>query len=112
MTDRIRSEIERLLDEPDAAGAAAPSAAGRLRSRLRATVFEGLSEAQPDPSTLDASDTGAMAAFIDGQLTGVAREKFAGVLARQPGLRADAEAVAALVDEVSESSLDVPKHLL
>ncbi|SDN18899.1 hypothetical protein [Afipia sp. GAS231] len=105
MTDHFKREIERLLDEPPAAGQ--PS--DRLRSRLAATLSEGLSDASADAN---AGNPAAMAAFIDGQLTGAARDKLAGALAQDPGLRADMESAADLVSSIADSPVKVPKHLL
>lgn len=105
MTDHFKREIERLLDEPPEAGQ--PS--DRLRSRLAATLSEGLGDA-----SLASTDTdpAAIAAFIDGQLTGAARDKLAGPLALDPGLRADMESAADLVSSIADSPAKVPKHLL
>lgn len=108
MTDDFKNKIERLLDEPDETPVAG-APADRLRARLSATLSEGLeNEAVPasdaDPATL--------AAFIDGRLTGEAREKFARALAREPNLRADMESAADLVSSVSENPVQVPKHLM
>jgi hypothetical protein len=109
MTDNFKREIERLLDEP-----AEPPVAGqpsdRLRARLAATLFEGLGDAAP--SNADAANPAAVAAFIDGRLTGAARDKFAGALAQDPGLRADLESAADLVSSIADSPVQVPKHLL
>jgi hypothetical protein len=105
MTDRIKREIEGLLDEP-----ADVQATDGLRSRLAATFSEGLEAA---PSTgADMADIASMAAFIDGQLKGDERDKYVADLVRQPGLRADLESAAALVDAVSNSSLKAPANLL
>jgi hypothetical protein len=109
MSDKFKSEIERLLDEPaEPQNPGAP--ADRLRARLAATLSEGLGDAQVSAS--DAANPASMAAFLDGRLTGEARDKFARVLADEPGLRADMESAADLVSSVTESPLSVPKHLM
>lgn len=108
MTDDFKNEIERLLDEPGERPAAA--APDRLRARLAATFAEAL-----DESSRAAGDTvnpATMAAFIDGQLTGQAREEFAAALARQPHLRADLEQAADLAYSVADNPAQVPKALL
>jgi hypothetical protein len=105
MTDSIKREIERLLDEPR--DSEAPDA---LRSRLAATISEGL-DGVPSADA-DNSDIASMAAFIEGQLEGVERDNFVADLARQPGLRADLESSAALVDAASKGPLKAPAHLL
>jgi hypothetical protein len=111
MTDNFKSEVERLLDEP-----AEPPVAGkpsdRLRARLAATLSEGLGDASVAPSDPAAGNPASVAAFIDGRLTGSAREKFASALAQDPSLRADMEAAADLVTEIADSPAQVPKHLL
>lgn len=111
MTDNFKHEIERLLDEP-----AEPPVAGRpsdrLRSRLVATLSEGLGDASGASSGPDAGNPAAVAAFIDGQLTGAARDQFAAALAQQPSLRADVESAADLVQAITDSPAQVPKHLL
>jgi len=105
MTDQFKREIERLLDEPaEPAGASSD----RLRSRLSATLSEGLGDA----SVPAENNPAAMAAFIDGQLTGAARDKLAGALAQDPGLRADMESAADLASSVAGSPMKAPKHLL
>jgi hypothetical protein len=109
MTDDIKREIERLLDEPNGL-AATGHARGRVRSRLAATLTEGVGDASLASPKRDAG-TASVAAFLDGQLTGAARDKFVVDLA-QPHLRADVEAGAALVDSIADSPLKVPKHLL
>ena len=108
MTDDFKNKIERLLDEPDETPVAGASA-DRLRARLSATLSEGLENA-----AVPASDTNpaTLAAFIDGRLTGEAREKFARALALEPNLRADMESAADLVSSVSENPVQVPKHLM
>lgn len=111
MTDHLKREIERLLDEPgELPVAGQPS--DRLRSRLAATISEGLGDASVAAPDLDAGNPAAVAAFIDGQLTGGARDKFASVLAQQPSLRADVESAADLVYSIADSPVEVPKHLL
>jgi hypothetical protein len=109
MTDRLRREIERLLDEP-----AEPPVAGQkpVRARLAATLTEGLGDASAVASPPDAGNLAAVAAFVDGQLTGAAREEFVSALAQQPGLRAEVDAAADLVSSISDSPAQVPKHLL
>jgi hypothetical protein len=109
MTDRIKREIERLLDEPGEAPVAGQES-DRLRARLAATLSEGL--ADPSPTAADAGNPAQVAAFVDGQLTGAARDQFAGALARQPGLRADVESAADLVASIADRPAQVPKHLL
>ena len=108
MTDSIKREIERLLDEPGTLPATS-QASDRLRSRLAATLSEGLGDSS---SELGGPDLASMAAFIDGQLTGAARDKFVADLAQQQGLRADMESTAALVYAASDSPVEVPRHLL
>jgi hypothetical protein len=111
MTDNFKSEIERLLDEPaEPPVAGAPS--DRLRARLAATLSEGLGDAPVASSDPDSGNPAAVAAFIDGRLTGDAREKFASVLAQEPNLRADLESAADLVHSIADSPAQVPKHLL
>jgi len=105
MTDRIKKEIERLLEEPGEGG----QASNRVRSRLVATLSEGLGEAVPGAS---GTDIATMAAFLDGKLSESERERFASDLARQPALRADLESAASLVEETSTGKLTVPKHLM
>jgi hypothetical protein len=111
MTDKFKSEIERLLDEP-----AEPPVAGRpsdrLRARLAATLSEGLGDAPVASSDPEAGNPASVAAFIDGQLTGGAREKFTSVLAQEPSLRADVDSAADLVYSIADSPVEVPKHLL
>jgi anti-sigma-K factor RskA len=108
MTDDFKNKIERLLDEPDETPVAgAPP--DRLRARLSATLSEGLDDAPVAASDVDAA---SVAAFIDGRLTGDAREKFARALAREPNLRADMESAADLVSSVGENPMQVPKHLM
>lgn len=111
MTDNFKSEIERLLDEPaEPPVAGAPS--DRLRARLAATLSEGLGDAPVASSDPAAGNAASVAAFIDGRLTGDAREKFASVLAQEPNLRADLESAADLVYSIADSPAQVPKHLL
>src|SRR5438105_3021319 len=111
MTDNFKSEIERLLDEPaEPPVAGAPS--DRLRARLAATLSEGLGDAPVASSDPESGNPAAVAAFIDGQLTGDAREKFARVLAQEPNLRADLESAADLVTSIADSPAQVPRHLL
>jgi hypothetical protein len=111
MTESIKSEIERLLDEPGGLPATDP-ASDLLRSRLIATLSEGLGNASVASSQFSARDLASMAAFIDGQLTGAERDKFAADLSQQQSLRADLESTAALVYATADSPLEVPKHLL
>ena len=111
MTDDFKNKIERLLDEPDEAPVAG-APADRLRARLSATLSEGLENASVAASDADAGNPALVAAFIDGRLTGEAREKFARALAREPNLRADMESAADLVSSVGESPVPVPKHLM
>jgi hypothetical protein len=111
MTDNFKDKVERLLDEPsEPPVAAAPP--DRLRARLAATLSEGLGEAQAGTSDPAAGNAALVAAFVDGRLSGAAREKFAGVLARDPALRADVEAASDLVHSIADSPARVPKHLL
>jgi hypothetical protein len=108
MTDKFKNEIERLLDEPTER--AAPAAPDRLRARLAATFSEAL-----DQSSTVAGDTvnpATIAAYIDGRLTGQAREEFAAALARQPNLRADLDQAADLAYSVADQPAQVPKALL
>jgi hypothetical protein len=111
MTDRIKREIERLLDEPGEAPAAGQGS-DRVRSRLAATFSEGLADPSAAASDGDAGNPAAVAAFVDGKLTGAARDRFASALAQQPSLRADVESAAHLVSSVADSPAEVPKHLL
>jgi hypothetical protein len=111
MTDRLRREIERLLDEP-AEPPVAGQKPGRVRARLAATLTEGLGDASGTASDADAGNPAAVAAFIDGQLTGAAREEFVSALAQQPGLRAEVDSAADLVSSRADSPVEVPKHLL
>jgi hypothetical protein len=107
MTDGIKREIERLLDEPDGlhAGDRIP---GAPRARLAATLSEGLEGASGPASP----DIASMAAFLDGHLSGAERDKFVAGLTRQPSLRADLESSAALIEAASDSTLNVPAHLM
>jgi hypothetical protein len=107
MTDALKNKLEHLLDDP-----AAGADADRLRSRLAATLSEGLNDDAGHASESGTPDPAAMAAFIDGELTGAEREKVAAALARQPRLRADIESAAELVSSVAESPSAVPKALL
>jgi hypothetical protein len=111
MTDSIKREIGRLLDEPGDLPATG-EVSDRLRARLTATVSEGLGSASAGSSATGTRDIAAMAAFIDGQLTGAARDKFVADLAQQQNLRADVESTADLVYATSDSPLEVPRHLL
>jgi hypothetical protein len=111
MTDSFKREIERLLDEPGELPGA-DRASKRLRSRLSATLSEGLGDVSAAPSDFDATDFASIAAFVDGRLTSGAHDKFANALVQQHGLRADVESAAELVHSISESSLEVPKDLL
>jgi hypothetical protein len=111
MTDSFRREIERLLDEPGERPVTG-QASDQLRSRLNATFSEGLDGAASASSDLDAGGPASIAAFIDGQLTGAARDKLVAALAQQHSLRAEVEAAAELVQSVAESPLQVPKHVL
>src|SRR5689334_22064958 len=108
MTDDFKREIERLLDEPGERPDSA--AAQRLRARLTATFPEALDESAR--SGADAADAATAAAYIDGQLSGRAREEFAAALARQPDLRADVEQAAGLVYSAADKPVEVPKALL
>ena len=107
MTDDFKRRIEQLLDEPgEQPGSGAPD---RVRERLAATFSEALAETSRSG---DAIDPATMAAYIDGQLTGAAREKFAAALARQPDLRADLEQAADLAFSSADKPAQVPKALL
>lgn len=110
MTDNFKSEIERLLDEP-AGTPVAGQPSDRLRARLAATLSEGLGDARVASSD-SAAGPAAAAAFIDGRLTGSAREEFASALAQDPNLRADMESAAEFVTSVADNPSPVPKHLL
>src|SRR5688572_30364399 len=101
MTDRIKREIERLLDEPGEAPAAGQGS-DRVRSRLAATFSEGLADPSAAASNGDAGNPAAVAAFVDGKLAGAARDRFASALAQQPSLRADVESAAYLVSSVAD----------
>ena len=79
---------------------------------MSATLSEGLGDASVAASESDAGNPASVAAFIDGRLTGEAREKFARALAREPNLRADMESAADLVSSVGENPVQVPKHLM
>ena len=104
MTENIKREIERLLDEPgDRPGT------GPLRARLAATLSEGLETAAPDA---EASDQATLAAFVEGRLTGAERDRFVAALARNPSLRADAESSAALIQSITDNPTPMPKELL
>ena len=111
MTDSIKREIERLLDEPGDLPASGP-ASDRLRSRLTATLSEALEGTQAPSTASGIPDIASMAAFVDGQLSGAEQDRFMADLARQPGLRADLESSAALVGATSDSALEVPAQLL
>jgi hypothetical protein len=110
MTDKIKGEIERLLEEPDDLPAAGqPSSL--LRARLAATMAEGLADAAAAADG-EAIDAATMAAFIDGRLSAAELEEFTAAMAQQPSLRADMESVTALVDEIAEAPLKAPADLL
>ena len=110
MTDDFKREIERLLDEPgEGAGSAPPD---RLRARLAATFSQAFDETAQARTGIDPANPATAAAYIDGQLTGQAREEFAAALARQPNLRADLEQAADLVYSVADQQVEVPKALL
>jgi len=111
MTDSIKREIERLLDEPGDP-AATEQGSERLRSRLAATLSEGLGDASVSSSQAAGRDLAAVAAFIDGQLTGAERDKFVADLAQHQNFRADLESAAALVRATEDNQMQVPKHLL
>jgi hypothetical protein len=107
MTDDFKRKIERLLDE-----SAEPPVAGppdRLRARLAATLSEGLAAAA---ASKEDSSPASIAAFVDGKLADGARDEFAKALAREPGLRADVASATDLVYSVTDSPVEVPKHLL
>src|ERR1700722_2097232 len=115
MTDSIKREIERLLDEPGdpaATGQGGEQRADRLRFRPIGTFSEGLGDGPVSSSAAASRDLASLAAFIDGQLTGAERDKLVADLAQHQNLRADLESTAALVSATSESPLQVPKHLL
>ena len=111
MTDSIKREIERLLDEPGDP-AATEQGSERLRSRLAATLSEGLGDASVASSEVAGRDPAAVAAFIDGRLTGAERDKFVADLAQHQDFRADLESAAALVRAAEDNQMQVPKHLL
>jgi hypothetical protein len=111
MTDSIKREIERLLDEPGDP-AATEQGSERLRSRLAATLSEGLGDASVSSSEAAGRDLASVAAFIDGQLTGAERDKFVADLAQHQNFRADLESAAALVRATEDNQMQVPKHLL
>jgi hypothetical protein len=119
MTDSIKREIERLLDEPGDPAAngqeseqESEQGSGRLRSRLTATLSEGLGDASVSSSEEAVRDLASVAAFIDGQLSGAERDKFVADLAQHQNFRADLESTAALVRATEDNKLQVPKHLL
>jgi hypothetical protein len=115
MTDSIKREIERLLDEPGdpaANGQESEQESGRLRSRLTATLSEGLGDASVSSSEEAVRDLASVAAFIDGQLSGAERDKFVADLAQHQNFRADLESTAALVRATEDNQVQVPKHLL
>jgi len=107
MTDDFKREIERLLDE---AGEGASAPPDRLRARLSATFSQALDETAR--TSVDAANPATAAAYLDGTLTGAAREKFAAALAQQPSLRADLEQAADIVTSVAGQQVGVPKALL
>ena len=107
MTENIKREIERLLDEPgDRPGT------GPLRARLAATLSEGLETAAPDAPDAEASDQATLAAFVEGRLAGAERDRFVAALARNQSLRADAESSAALIQSITDNPTPMPKELL
>jgi len=107
MTDDFKREIERLLDEPGEGASAPPD---RLRARLSATFSQALDETARSGG--DASNAATAAAYIDGTLSGKAREEFAAALAQQANLRADLEQAADIVTSVAGQQVEVPKALL
>ena len=111
MTDSIKREIERLLDEPGDPAATAQGSE-RLRSRLAATLSEGLGDASVASSEAAGRDLASVAAFIDGQLSGAERDKFVADLVQHQNFRADLESAAALVRAAEDNQMQVPKHLL
>jgi hypothetical protein len=119
MTDSIKREIERLLDEPgdpaatgQGTGQGSEQGSERLRSRLAATLSEGLGDAPVSSSEAAGRDLASVAAFIDGQLTGAERDKFVADLAQHQNFRADLESAAALVRATEDKQVQIPKHLL
>ena len=110
MTDDIKREIERLLDEPSGTSATEQKTS-LLRARLAATLAEGLSSADGTTKS-EASDAASIAAFIDGQLSPEERQQFLAALARRQDLRADVESAAELVHSIAEGPLQAPSDLL
>jgi hypothetical protein len=110
MTDDIKREIERLLDEPSGTSATEQKTS-RLRARLAATLAEGLGSADGTTKS-EASDPASIAAFIDGRLSPEERQQFLTALARRQDLRADVESAAELVHSIAEGPVQAPRGLL
>jgi hypothetical protein len=110
MTDRIKHEIDHLLD--DACAGSDGEASRRLRAKLAATLSEGLNDSAENQPGPGGSNLASMAAFVDGRLTGAELEEFLGTLAGQESLRADSESAADLVSSISAAPRQVPEALL
>jgi hypothetical protein len=102
MAGRFPDEIERLLAE---AGSGLDTPAREaLRARLAASLAQGLdsrSGADRRAGGL-ADDLSDLAAFLDGRLTGAAREAFIQNLIEAPSRRAELDSAAALLDAVGD----------
>jgi hypothetical protein len=103
MSKDIKGRIERLLEEQ-------PNAPDRIGSRLAATFAEGLRE--PAGPRAGRDESALMAAFLDGHLSETEAADFRVSMAADPALRADLEAMEALVDSLSADRSDMPKDLL
>jgi hypothetical protein len=111
MAGRLPDEIERLLAE--AGGGLDSPAREALRARLAASLAQGLdSHSGADRRADDPADNlSGLAAFLDGQLTGAAREAFVQNLVEAPGRRAELDSAAALLDTVGDGAPVAPKLL-
>jgi hypothetical protein len=107
MAGRVAYEIERLLAE------AGERLDGRARETLRARLAASLAQGLDSPSGTDrrADDLAGLAAFLDGQLTGAAREAFIQNLVEAPGRRAELDSAAALLDAVGGGAPLAPELL-
>src|SRR5580704_15714709 len=111
MAGRLPDEIERLLAE---AGSGLDTPAREaLRARLAASLAQGLdSPSGADQPADDLADGPAgLAAFLDGRLTGAAREAFIQKLVEAPSHRAELDSAAVLLDAVGNGAPVAPELL-